>query len=102
MALVPHERSLVKRMQGKPFALLGIDVDETRENLKKAEVKHQITWRSFFDGPRGPIVARWNVMYFPMIYVLDSKGVIRYKRVTDKALDRAVDLLVGEVESAEK
>ena len=30
MAMVPHERSLVKRLEGKPFSLLGIDLTAPR------------------------------------------------------------------------
>ena len=33
--MYPHERSLVKRLAGKPFALLGINSDADREGLKK-------------------------------------------------------------------
>ena len=50
MAMVPHERSLVKRLEGKPFALVGVNRDASREILKKCEEKRKITWRSFFDG----------------------------------------------------
>ena len=99
MAMVPHERSLVKRLEGKPFVLLGIDCDTSKENLKKVEEKNKITWRSWFDGRGGPISDKWNIRYLPTIYVLDAKGVIRYKDVRDKELDEAVDALLKEVEA---
>jgi hypothetical protein len=98
MAMVPHERSLVKRLEGKPFALLGIDLDADKETLKKAEEKNKITWRSWFDGRGGPIGDKWNIRFLPTIYVLDAKGVIRYKNVRDKELDEAVDTLLKEKE----
>ena len=47
MALIPHERSLVKRLAGKPFALIGVNTDEDREELKKVVKQEKITWRSF-------------------------------------------------------
>jgi hypothetical protein len=100
MAMVPHERSLVKRMESKPFALVGINFDESRETCKKAEQKNQMTWRSFFDGrTKGPIGEEWNIRGLPTIYVLDPQGVIRYKNVFDKEMDQAVDTLVKESES---
>src|SRR5262245_26861873 len=55
MKMVPHERSLVKRLEEKPFALLGINLGESRKICKKGEEKNQMTWRSFFDGRNGPI-----------------------------------------------
>ena len=98
--MYPHERSLVKKLEGKPFALLGVNRDISRESLKKSEEKHQITWRSFFDGRDGPISKRHNIQSMPTVFVLDATGVIRYKGVRDEAMDRAVDQLLAELEQA--
>ena len=32
--MYPHERSLVKKMEGKPFVLLGVNSDGTRTSSK--------------------------------------------------------------------
>ncbi len=95
--MYPHERSLVKRMEGKAFALVGVNSDP-KEHLKQALQRENITWRSFWDGGStfGPIATRWNVHGWPTIYVLDQKGVIRYRDVREKALDDAVDHLLAE------
>ena len=100
--MVPHERSLVKKLEGRPFALLGVNFDNSKEILKKCEEKNQITWRSFFDGREGPIGKKFNIRFLPTIYVLDHKGVIRYKGVQDKAMDDAVDTLLKEVGKPKK
>ena len=39
-----------------------------------------------------PFVSGW-----PTIYVIDAKGVIRYRDVRDEAMEKAVDTLVGEI-----
>src|SRR4051794_3256466 len=94
--MYPHERSLVKRMDGKPFALVGVNSDDNKEKLKEAMEKEHITWRSFWDGgsTSGPIATKWNVHGWPTIYVLDDKGVIRYKNVRGEAMDEADDSLL--------
>lgn len=99
--MYPHERSLVKRLEGKPFALLGINSDP-KERLRQAMKRENITWRSWWDGgsTRGPISRAWNVKGWPTIYVLDHKGVIRYREVRGKDMDQAVDTLLRELESA--
>jgi hypothetical protein len=99
MAMVPHERSLVERMKNKPFALLGVNVDETKEVCKKVVAENQINWRSWFDGSDGPISKQWNIQYLPTIYVLDHKGVIRHKDLREKDLDMAVEALVKQAEA---
>ncbi len=100
--MYPHERSLVKRLEGKPFALIGINSDQERDQLKDIMQKEEITWRSFWDGgsPRGPIAREWKVNSWPTIYVLDPKGMIRYMHVRGEAMDEAVDTLLKELEQA--
>ena len=98
MAMVPHERSLVQKLQSKPFALIGVNLDETRDQLKKVQKEKQITWRSFFDGRTGPIARAWGVDGIPEIYVIDAKGVIRYRGVRGEEMDKAVDQLLREME----
>ena len=98
--MYPHERSLVKRLEQKPFALIGINSDSDRAALKTVLAKEQITWRSFWNGGStdGPISRHWNVSSWPTIYVLDRKGAIRYKGVRGEAMDKAVDALLKEID----
>ena len=99
--MYPHERSLVARLKNKPFALLGINSDASREALKPVLQREQITWRSWFDGGNtsGPIARAWGVQGWPTIYVLDHRGVIRFKDVRGEAMDGAVDKLLAEMEA---
>ena len=97
--MYPHERSLVKRLENKPFALLGINSDP-KERLREVLKKENITWRSWWDGgdTNGPIARAWNVRGWPTIYILDHKGVIRFKGPRGEAMDKAVDQLLAELE----
>jgi hypothetical protein len=97
--MYPHERSLVKKLADKPFALIGVNSDMNKEELKKVLEEEKITWRSFWNGPQGtggPISKKWNVHGWPTIYVLDQKGVIRYKNVRGEKMEEAVDKLLKE------
>ena len=97
--MYPHERSLVKRLEGQPFALLGVNSDRDRDALKDVLEKEHITWRSFWNGgsTSGPISNAWRVHGWPTIYVLDGNGIIRARNVRGEAMDRAVDGLLAEV-----
>ena len=101
--MYPHERSLVKKLENEPFALIGINSD-SREVAKKAVADENITWRSFWDGgnTRGPIASAWNVRGWPTIYVLDAKGAIRYKNVRGTVMDAAVDVLLAEMKKPQE
>lgn len=67
--------------------------------------KENLTWRSFADigdAGQGAIAARWNLTNTPTLYVLDPRGVIRYKWVGgpgEKAIDAALDTLLKEIEA---
>src|SRR5437868_12414602 len=103
--MYPHERSLVKRLEKSPFTLLGVNSDADRGKLKPVLETENITWRSFWNGPRGtqgPIAAAWHVRGWPTIYVLDGDGVIRYRDVRGDDMDRAVDHLLREMEDRKK
>jgi hypothetical protein len=102
--MYPHERSLVKRMANRPFALIGVNSDRDREALKKVMEEKEITWRSFWNGggTGGPISTEWNVSGWPTLYVIDHKGVIRHKSVGSpggETLDTWIDALVETAEA---
>jgi hypothetical protein len=101
--MYPHERSLVKKMEGRAFALVGVNSDKSKAELKQAMAKEQITWRSFWNGgsTSGPISAAWNVTGWPTLYILDHKGIIRHLYVgspSGNVLDEAIEKLVREAE----
>ena len=98
--MYPHERSLVKRLADAPFALIGVNSDGNLEEVRPALKEEQITWRSFWNGPKGtsgPISERWNVQSWPTIFVIDAEGAIRHKNVRGEELDRAIDSLLAEM-----
>jgi hypothetical protein len=96
--MYPHERSLVKRLAGKRFALVGINSDKDLRALQSVMEREQITWPSWFDGgsTSGPIASAYRVTSWPSIFVLDPTGVIRFKDVRGADLDKAVDGLLEE------
>src|SRR5262245_784220 len=103
--MFPHERSLVQKLQNQPFALLGVNSDEDREQLRDVVKKEQITWRSFWaGGTGGPIPTRWQVTVWPTIILIDKKGIIRHKHLGnpgDAVLDDQIDKLVKEPDTQE-
>jgi peroxiredoxin len=101
--MYPHERSLVQRMEGKPFVLLGVNSDP-KKNILEAMKRENITWPFFWDGgnTNGPIAKKYKVEGWPTIFVLDGNGVIRYKNVRGEKMDKAVDELLKEMEEQKK
>jgi peroxiredoxin len=90
-------RRLVEQMDGKPFVVLGIHADDNTEKAKAVAEENQMSWPSFQDARQGPISKTYNINGWPTIYVLDRKGVIRYRGLYHRSdIAAAVDKLLQE------
>jgi thiol-disulfide isomerase/thioredoxin len=87
MGMIPQEQRLVKKYEGRSFALLSICGDESLETAQKTASSHKMDWPCWFDGQNGPIVRDWNILSWPTIYILNDKGVIVAKQHGGAALD---------------
>ena len=94
-----HERSLVKQLSDKPFTIIGVNSDQDREQIREVVKEKNLTWRSFWNnaGADGKISDAWKIQGWPTIFVLDDKGVIRYKNVRGPDLDDAIVKLLGDM-----
>lgn len=107
MREVPRERALVERMNGRPFALVGLNGDDDRAKAKEAMARVRIGWPSFWNGPKGPVgplTQAWNVRSWPAYYLFDHRGVIRAKSMgaAPKKVEDLIEQLVQEAEAAQK
>lgn len=98
-AMIPHEREMVEKLKDKPFVLVSVSADEKKETLKEFLEKEKMPWTHWWEGRRdGGIINDWNVRFFPTIYVIDHKGVIRHKGLRGAELEKAVEKLIEEAE----
>src|SRR5690349_24236344 len=100
--MYPHERSLVKKLEGRPFVILGVNSDADRATVKKVAAKEGLTWRSFWDGGStdGPIARQWNVSGWPTVYLIDHRGVIVERVGVRKRDEELIEQKVKEAEAA--
>jgi len=93
-AMIPHEREMVERLKDKPFQLISISADEDKADLEKFLEKEKMPWMHYHVGTEG-LVQDWNIRFFPTIFVIDQKGVIRGKNIREKELESKVEALLG-------
>jgi peroxiredoxin len=79
--LYPQERELVKSMDGRPFTIVSINSDDSRDAVKKVLEDEKLPWPTIWDGgsTEGPLATMWNVSAWPLVVLIDHDGVIRYK-----------------------
>ena len=93
----------MNQLAEKPFALLGVHgFDYAPEKLKKVMEKEKLNWRSISSRP---VAVKWSARGTPTYYVIDSKGLIRYKwsgYPGAKAIDAALEKVIKEAEGNAK
>jgi hypothetical protein len=94
---------ILDKLHASAPALEGKIRDADRATLRKILDKNKITWRQAVEGSTGGALAtRWNISGWPTIYVLDGKGVIRFRDLRDQELEDAVVKLLAETDEGGK
>jgi len=97
-------------LESKPFALIGVNTNGYAvEKLKEVMDKEKLNWRSFAEKRgeegMGQISTTFNLQGTPTLFVLDHKGVIRYRWLGSPGegkIDSAIETLVKEAEKETK
>jgi peroxiredoxin len=99
--MYPRERSLALEHRNDPFVMIGVNVGEDSEEIRRIAEQERFTWPIITDqgdgsspGP-GPLTYRWEVSVVPTTYVIDHEGIVRYKHVRENELERAIEQLVA-------
>lgn len=90
------------KLASRPFALIGVHLNYDNDDAGKVKAvmaKERLNWRSFVD--KGAIAEQWKPAGTPTFYIIDSRGVIRYKWAGApgaRAIDVALEQLIQEAE----
>ena len=99
MGEIPHEKALVERFAQAPFAILGVNTDESKEEYRKKIAEHVITWSNIFAGSTEEGVPRnWGIMGYPTTFLIDHHGYIRHRDVRGEDVADTVQRLLMEIE----
>jgi RNA polymerase sigma factor (sigma-70 family) len=91
-----EHRKLIERLAGKPVTFIGVSGDNQLSDATAAVNKQQVFWPCIWDGRDGSFREAWNVSKYLSTFVLDRKGVIRYREVRGPNLAEAVETLLKE------
>lgn len=99
LAKIPSYKRLVKKFDGQPFVMLGVNCDDNSTAAQNFTMKQELPWFSWSDPISGgrPIAMAWHVFQLPSLMVLDHQGKIRFKDLDEKELEQAVEVLLRDV-----
>lgn len=95
--MLPQQREMVKKLEGKPFVLLGINSDSGRSGLKARFEKESVTWPNILEGSHGEkdgakISKKWNIHGYPTIFIIDPAGkIVKRGFLSHELIEQAVE-----------
>ena len=90
-----QSRQLLDNFGEKGLVVLGVNADQI-ERARQVQQQGLVSWRSWSDGPEGPICRDWQIGALPTTYLIDRDGVIRFVDVRGPELEQAVRLLLAD------
>jgi peroxiredoxin len=70
---LPSLESLHQRFKGKTFALIGIDIEESKDTVLKSVRKHGLTFVNLLDTD-GQVAMMYGVRSTPVKFLIDKEG----------------------------
>ncbi len=95
--LEEHRKSL-QGLDKNLYESITINCDDNPAEARAALEKANITWPTIWDRRSGPISTAWDIHVWTSSFVLDKKGIIRYRQVRGKELVDALETLSREKE----
>jgi len=73
----PLQKEMVRKLAGRPFAMLGVNADTSKAIAKAAVRRGQLNWPSWYIGKDGMISKQWGVSGLPWMILIDQNGEVR-------------------------
>jgi len=99
LAMIPMNREIVKSMEGRPFVFVGINLDENKAIGKRFVEERNLNWPQWWSKDDADAADAYRIQKYPSVFVIDAKGVIRYKMSNPRTLTARIEELVKEAEA---
>ncbi|MET0394694.1 MAG: TlpA disulfide reductase family protein [Chitinophagaceae bacterium] len=93
-------RRLVKlypKYRNKGFEILGVSLDQDPKDWRRAVTQDKISWPQVIDngGWEAKTGLQWNIYQIPTSFLIDKQGRVVGMDLEGKALEKALDDLLG-------
>lgn len=101
LAMMPHEKEMLKKFPADRFAIVGVNSDVKLDRAHKVVAQKEIPWRNFRNETEGQpeIADRWHISGYPTFYLLDPQGIVRRRWIGDQPpeeMEKAIELLLAD------
>ncbi len=96
---MPALKALVERLADKPFQMIGVDTNDSREDYAAGVKKHGLSWLVAYQGDETPIADLYRVQAYPSIFILGPDGKIAARDLRGEKLAKKVDELLAQMQT---
>ena len=98
---LPFLKEVYDAFHDRGFEILGISIDEDEAAFRQFIDDHDIEWPQIFDGLgwSNHVARQYRVMAVPTTYLLDRRGIIRYRNIRSAELKSRVEALLQDQET---
>ena len=88
---------IYSKYKDKGFEILGVSLDERKNDWQKAVKQDKINWLQVNDngGHNALTAERWNIYQIPTSYLVDKDGKVVAMDLEGKELEKAIRTLLG-------
>ena len=93
---LPNVLKTYQKYHDKGFEIIGISLDQKKEDLEAFLKKKEMTWPQYFDGKgwQSKLAGKYGVNSIPATYLIDKEGKIAAKNLRGEALETEVGKLL--------
>jgi peroxiredoxin len=89
---LPNVLSTYNKYHSKGFDIIGISLDQSREQLDSFVASNKMPWPQYFDGKgwQNKLAQHYGIMGIPATYLVDGQGTIIARDLRGPELEKAV------------
>ena len=95
---IPNVVATYKKLHDRGFEIVGISLDQNKEQMMKFTAAAGMTWPEYFDGKswQNEISTRYGISSIPTAWLVDKKGFVRSTEARGPDLAEQVKKLLAE------
>jgi len=104
---IPNMKRNLEAYADQGFAIVGINLDQTREDCDRYVEKEELSWENLFSTEKGeqgwdnPVATHYGISGIPTAILVDQQGKVVSLRARGKELDRLLAEMLGEPKTAD-
>jgi thiol-disulfide isomerase/thioredoxin len=90
---VPHIKAAYDKWHPRGFEIIGISLDDEKEDLLSFLNRNKMEWPQYFDGGENRFARKFGIEEIPTMWLIDKQGKLRDIQAVEDLSDKVEKLL---------